>query len=199
MTGLDKIIRDIASETDSAVSAVLDQARKEAEEIRRRADREADAQCAAVKERAEAQAAAVRERAGSAADLQKRKAVLSAKQQLIAEILEKAKQSLYALPDGEYFQMILKMAVRYAPPRKGEILFSPKDLKRLPEGFQQSLNDALKDKGASLTVSSGTREIDGGFVLSYGGVEENCSFSALFDARHDELQDKVHEFVFAGG
>lgn len=199
MTGLDKIIQDIASEADAAVSALLAQAKDEAEEIRRQAAQDAAEKCAAVRGRAEREAAAMKERASSAADLQRRREALSAKQQVIAEIIEKAKQSLYALPDGEYFGVILKMAVKYAPSRDGEILFSPADLKRLPKDFGKTLNDALKEKGASLAVSESTRDIDGGFVLSYGGIEENCSFSALFDAHHDELQDKVHELVFSGG
>ncbi|WP_411676537.1 V-type ATP synthase subunit E [Caproicibacter sp.] len=199
MTGLDKIIQDIVSESDSAVNAQLEKARAQAEELRSKAEREAVEQCAAVGRRAEQEAAMIRERAESAAALRTRKAVLGAKQQLIAEIIDKAKQSLYALPEDEYFKLILKMAVKYAPARTGEILFSPADLKRLPAGFEKALNEAVGGKGASLTVSGQTRNIDGGFVLSYGGIEENCSFSALFDARRDELQDKVNRLVFAGG
>lgn len=199
MTGLDKIIQDITSESDSAVSAKLNKARAQAEEIRSRAGQEAAEECAAVGRRAKEEAAMARERAESAAALQARKEVLGAKQQLIADIIEKAKQSLYALPDDEYFKLILKMAAKYAPARKGEILFSSADLKRLPASFEKSLNEAVKGKGASLKVSKQSRNLDGGFVLSYGGIEENCSFSALFDARRDELQDKVNQLVFSGG
>ncbi|XOQ45027.1 MAG: V-type proton ATPase subunit E [Clostridium sp.] len=199
MTGLDKIIQDIKSEADSAVNARLEKARAQAEEIRSKAQKDAAEQCAAIAKRAEEEANMIRERAKSAAALQTRKAILSAKQQLIADTIEKAKQSLYALPDDEYFSLILKMAVKYAMPRAGEILFSPADLKRLPKDFEKSLNDAVREKGASLKVSGQTRNIDGGFVLSYGGIEENCSFSALFEARRDELQDKVNQLVFAGG
>ena len=62
-----------------------------------------------------------------------------------------------------------------------------------------SLNAALVaggKEGAALTVSSETRDIDGGFVLTYGGIEENCSFDALFDSAHEMLQDKVQEILF---
>ena len=41
--------------------------------------------------------------------------------------------------------------------------------------------------------------MEGGFVLVYGGVEQNCSFAALFDAARDSLQDKLHALLFAGG
>lgn len=199
MTGLDKIVQDITSESDSAVSALLEKAKAQAEELRGRAEQDAAEQCAAVGRRAEEEAAMIRERAESAAALRVRKAVLGAKQQLIADIIEEAKQSLYALPDDEYFKLILKMVAKYTPAGTGDILFSPKDRKRLPQDYEKRLNEAVKGRGASLKISEQTREIDGGFVLSYGGIEENCSFSALFDTRRDELQDKVNQLLFAGG
>ena len=43
------------------------------------------------------------------------------------------------------------------------------------------------------------RNMEGGFVLVYGGVEQNCSFAALFDTARDSLQDKLHALLFAGG
>lgn len=70
-------------------------------------------------------------------------------------------------------------------------------MERLPEGFEDRLNAALKDKGAVLRISGDTRDIDGGFVLTYGGIEENCSIDALFDAAHEVLQDKVQEILFS--
>ena len=39
--------------------------------------------------------------------------------------------------------------------------------------------------------------MDGGFVLLYGGIEENCTVRALFDARREALQDQVHALLFA--
>ena len=48
-----------------------------------------------------------------------------------------------------------------------------------------------------LHISGDTRDIDGGFVLTYGGIEENCSIDALFDAAHEVLQDKVQEILFS--
>ena len=63
----------------------------------------------------------------------------------------------------------------------------------MPEGFRAEIaRMAAENKGGSLTVSGETRRMEGGFVLVYGGVEENCSFRALFDSRKDELQDKVN-------
>ncbi len=40
------------------------------------------------------------------------------------------------------------------------------------------------------------KAIPDGFVLVYGGVEENCTLKALFDVKKDQLQDKVNEILF---
>ena len=93
--------------------------------------------------------------------------------------------------------MLLKLAVKSAQTGEGELLFSAKDLARLPEGFEEQINAALKDKGAVLHVSAGSRDIDAGFVLTYGGIEENCSFDAIFDSARETLQDKAQELLFS--
>lgn len=142
MTGLDKIIQDIKDEADTSASALLAKAREEEKTVRKDAQEAGAKKCEEIKRRAEEQVAAVKERAQSAAALKKRKAVLTAKQQIIAEIIEKARQSLYTLPAEKYFGIILKMIKKYAPPQNGEILFLP-----------PTANGFLKILGRRLTPS----------------------------------------------
>ena len=97
---------------------------------------------------------------------------------------------LFALDDKAYFALLGKMVEKYAPEKSGKLLLSAKDLARMPADFAE----AAKKRG--LTVSDETRAIDGGFVLDYDGIEENCSFEALFYASQEALQDKVQEFLF---
>ncbi|WP_312645052.1 V-type ATP synthase subunit E [Hydrogenoanaerobacterium sp.] len=197
MTGLDKILSQIQHEADEAAAAVLAKAKSEAENIVSAGAAKGKADCESIAQQSEHAVADVLARATSAAALQKRKTILTAKQQLINDTIVKARQSLYELPQEQYFSIILKMAQKFALPQEGEILFSAADLQRLPEGFEATLNNAVKAKGATLKVSGETRNIDGGFVLTYGGVEENCSFEALFSSAHDTLQDKVHQLLFS--
>lgn len=197
MTGLEKIIGQIKSESDAAAAETIAKARAEADQILAEAREQAEAECVKIAQASKAEVADCLSRAGSAADLRKRKTILAEKQRLIGEVIEKAKQSLGTLPDSEYFDVIVKMAERFALPQDGQILFSAKDLPRLPQGFEATLNAAIQAKqGGNLVVSKETRNIDGGFVLVYGGVEENCSFTALFDSAHEFLQDKVQELLF---
>ena len=60
--------------------------------------------------------------------------------------------------------------------------------------LEKDLNSKLK-KG-KLTLSSETIDTAGGFVLSYGGVEQNCTFHALIDAGRERLTDKVSKVLF---
>ena len=72
------------------------------------------------------------------------------------------------------------------------------DRKRMPADFPKKLENVLP-KGASLTVSdTPSPSVEGGFLLIYGGIEENCTFRALFDAKREALQDIANQILFAG-
>ena len=64
------------------------------------------------------------------------------------------------------------------------------------QGLLRNGHDLRGQKGGSLTLSDDTADIDSGFILRYGGIEENCSLKALFADRQEELQDLVHKLLF---
>ena len=145
----------------------------------------------------QAQVAAIGAHAQSGAKLKQRQTLLSAKQQLICEIIQSAKDSLLELDDGAYFRLIFQMAAKFALPQQGKLILNEKDLGRAPKDFNAQLEAAVKAiPGAALSLSDSTRPIDGGFVLDYDGIEENCSFDALFYSSQEDLQDKVQELLF---
>lgn len=198
MTGLEKIIKQIEDDAAASAAAVLEDAENQAFQIRQDAKVQGAVQGEETINRAKDEAKAMQERTASAAALQKRKSILAAKQQIIGETMERALQAAVELPPEEYFSNILKMVKKYALPQDGEILFNQKDLQRLPGDFAARL-EKTAPTGAKLTLSKETRNIDGGFVLTYGGIEQNCSFSALFDAAKEGLQDEIHALLFPGG
>ncbi len=196
MTGLEKMINDIQEEAKKAADEVIKTTNKNAKEIIEEAKKSGDKQRAEILKQSDADIADYLSRAKSAAVLQKRKNILSAKQEIINEVIDHAQQSFYDLSDEEYFEIILKMINKYALPQKGEICFSADDLKRIPSGFEKTINRLIGDKNAELVISKSTKDINGGFILIYGGVEENCSISALFDSAREILQDEVNEVLF---
>lgn len=198
MTGLEQIIKQIESDAAASAASIRKEADEKAVQITEEARRRGEARAQEIAAQAQQQAKDVQSRAASAAALQKRQRILAAKQQIISELLDKSLQAMYSLPPGEYFADILKLASKYALPQAGEIYFSQKDLDRLPKGFEKALAQVVP-AGGSLTIAQDDQPIDGGFILAYGGIEQNCSFQALFDAARDGLQDKLHALLFAGG
>lgn len=197
MTGLDKITSQILEDAGKEAQEISDKAKKEAEAIRAEA-RESCKKIAAENDvKLAGEATSYMERIKSSAELKKRQAVLLAKQQVISEMLEQAYETLLQKEGKEYFGLIGKMLNRFVLPKEGEIYFSKKDLDRMPQGFEAEIEKAAFSKGGSLTLAKEPKNVDGGFILVYGGIEENCSFRALLAARRDELSDKVHAMLFS--
>ncbi len=191
MTGLDKILEHIKQDAQQEADRLMTEAKTETDSLLAVADEDENRLRTQADEKRNTQVLLTLERGKSAAALAHRKLLLEAKQEIIADMMEAAKQSLQELPEKEYFETILKMVARYRLLQEGEIMFSKKDLSRVPASFAAAL------KEYSLTVSKETREINGGFVLLYGDIEENCSFDALFFEAKDELADKIRDLLFA--
>ena len=196
MTGLEKILYQIEEEAKSSAEKIVEDANKEAQAILTKAD----ATCQEMKAAAEQRCAAVTEdilaKSRSAAGMQRKKDLLAAKQQVIGEVIDQAQKSLYKLDDAAYFALIEKMLEKSVLAESGQIRFNAADQKRLPAGFEKKIAAIAEKKGGALTVSQETCDIDGGFLLVYGGIEENCSFAAMFAAEKENLQDKVHTLLF---
>lgn len=195
MTGLEKIIREIEDEAAGEVQSVISKAKAEAEAMLNEARAQSDKLTGEIDKNAQAQIRDIESSRESAIQLQRRQRILQARQELIAETIGKARESLYTLDEEKYFDLVTRLAAGSAQPGEGEVIFNEKDLGRLPAGFEKKLNQALGE-GKKLSISKSTRPVDGGVVLSYGGIEENCSFEAVFNARWDDFSDLVRDTLF---
>lgn len=196
MTGLDKMKSQILDEAKAAADSKTAEAKKQAEEMLDQAKAEAAKTTSSISQKSEAEVANYKERVASSIDLRRRTELLAAKQEIIAEVLDKAYGTLKTMESGEYFDMLLKLLGKYALPQEGEIYFSSTDLERLPSGYEEKISLAAGEKGGSLTLSKTGRNIENGFILVYGGIEENCTLKAMFDSKRDELSDRVHQLLF---
>ncbi|MDF2950855.1 MAG: hypothetical protein K0S18_438 [Anaerocolumna sp.] len=197
MTGLEKIIKHIEDDAAAISKSILSEAESKAQEIVSAAKAEGEKKRAEITERSKLEVEASLSRAESAALLREKKIILNTKQEIIEDVITKAKESLEKLPEKEYFDVIINMVKKNALNKAGYIVFSKKDKGRLAENFQDVINEVLAgNSGATLTISEETKEIDGGFILIYGDIEENCSFDALFLAARESLQDKVSKVLF---
>ena len=196
MTGLEKITSEIKADADKSVAAIIDKANAEASGILAGAEKEAAEAVAKINHDVSVRLSASKSTAESAAALRKRRLILEEKQKLIGEVIEEAKNLIYALPDDVYFEKILKLAEKNVNPAEGTIIFNAKDLSRLPADFETKLNVVAVAKGGKLTVSKEPRPIDGGFVLLYEGIDQNCSITSLFETHIESVQDKIQKLLF---
>lgn len=196
MTGLEKIINQIQEDARRDADAVIAQAKENADEILTQARADAQKLQEEILKKSEKDIANYRKRAQSSADLKKRTAILKAKQDTISHMLEKAYEKVCSKDTKTYFDRIERMIRAYAQPAAGVICFSQQDLDRMPKDFSDRIQAAAESVKGSLTLSEKGIRIDNGFVLSYGGIEENCTLRAVFDMKKDDLTDKVHEMLF---
>ncbi len=191
------MISQIKEEADASAAKILEEAQTEAEEIRKKGEDE----CARIRERAEVQNEAAKadilSKSRSSAQMERRRYLLLAKQEMIDEVINEAHASLLALDTPAYFDALVRLVEKHAQAQCGEIRFNQKDLCRIPADFMRRASEAAKKNGGDLILSDEPCEIDGGFLLVYGDIEENCSFDALFLADREVLQDKLHTFLFA--
>lgn len=197
MSNLEKILKHIEDNANNNAKKLIENANAAADKTIKDAQAQADLKYAQRLEQAKADAKAYISFAEASSALKKRQIVLDSKQQIIKDLINQAKNHIVSLPENEYFEIILKMVKKYCMGKSGQIIFSEQDKKRMPKNFEKSINEAISDKkGANLELSNEVRAIDGGFVLNYGDIEQNCSFDALFADKYDLLQDEVYKLLF---
>lgn len=227
MNGIEKITARIAEDGKAENDALLAEARAQAAEIAARYQGEARAAADEVLDQGRRDAEERARRMESAAQMECRKAVLSAKQDVIEEAFQAAHKKLLELPREEYVALLADLAVKASVTGREKLIFSAPDRAqvgkavvmaaneklakavspKLPEEVTETRAGAILDKmvaGASavlsgtgmLTLAEETRPMDGGFILSDGAVEVNCTFDTLIRLQRGALAGEVAKVLF---
>ena len=109
MTGLEKMQNQILEEARKKAEEILEQAKQEAEQIKKDARVKGQEESTRILEKSRAEVKNTEERSVSSCALQKRQVLLETKQELIAQVLEKAYHTLTEAEEETYFQIIRKM------------------------------------------------------------------------------------------
>ena len=196
MRGIEKIAAQIIGEAEEKKAAIYEEIQHKIDELNAKTDEEIKAELERINDDILREEGTLEELAGLAAKQKRRQAALSAKQEVIGEIINEAYERLLNLEDEKYFAVIKKMLEDNVLSEKGEIIFSARDRQRMPKGFEDVIKNVAFEKGGELVMSDEIRSIDGGFVLVYGGIEENCTFKAMLEASREELHDMVNGKLF---
>lgn len=196
MRGIEKIAAQIIGEAEEKKAAIYEEIQHKIDELNAKTDEEIKAELERINDDTLREEGTLEELAGLAAQQKRRQAALSAKQEVIGEIINEAYERLLNLEDEKYFAVIKKMIEDNVLSEKGEIIFSARDRQRMPKDFEDVIKNVAFEKGGELVMSDEIRSIDGGFVLVYGGIEENCTFKAMLEASREELHDMVNGKLF---
>lgn len=195
-SGLEKIIEKINEENIRECENIENKAKQKAEKIIADEIESAKADADKIIAKAKADAALTDEKAKSGSLLLEKKIKLEVKNQIIAETVVKIKERLKSLPTDEYLKIVQKLVTSYAKEGEGTLKFSSDDFKKIPADFEKTLNSVLPEK-TTVKISDETINADGGFILSYDDIEENCTFDALIDTNIDAIRDKLNSKLFA--
>ena len=193
MSGIDVIISQIEQDTQAVCEKIIAEAQAKADKILAEARDQAQSVAAAGKDKTAARVADIKKRGDSAADLEEKRVMLRAKQDIISTMLKKGLDDAKNLPDNEYFALIVQMVEKYSQPEDGIICFGRRDKERMPYDLPERVNSAAKGR---LTLAVEDADIDAGFILKYGGIEQNCSFDAIFASEAETLSDRAGKLLF---
>ena len=195
MNGIEKITARSETDARGEIAEILREGEEMAAKIRSDYQAQADAAAkeaaAAGKEAAQRQA----ERLEGAANMEAKKMLLAAKQSCMDAAFEKAHKQLLDLPDGQYSDLLAKIAAKASRSGKEEIILSAKDNKRVGAKVVEKANTILKN--GKLTLSGETREMDGGLILRDGQVEVNCAFETQLRVLREEMTAEVAAILFS--
>ena len=150
MSGLHKMKAQIIAEAQENAKEILAQAHAQADSIIGEAKAQAEKDARKIVAQAEA----------GGEDSERR-----------SEVLEDAYKAVGELDDAAYFAMLEKVLEKYVLPEEGTICFTEKDRKRMPQGYMEKVYETAKKKGGSLELTETVPDgMDGGFILTYGGI-----------------------------
>lgn len=196
MDGLEKIIRKIEEDTDNTVSSIISDAEHKAEQIIAEAETNGDMESRDIIAAAKSESEAMLKRAHSGGEFIRKNKLLSRKVEIIGQTMSKAVLSFVREDPAKYFDAMIRLAEKYALDGKQEMVFSDKDMERLPGDFSKKLKSAVGER-ADITVRGGGSFV-GGFLLISEDMVENCTVEALIGENEIEIKDELCKILFTG-
>lgn len=198
MSGINKIKERILEEARLQAEETTKRAEKEASEILDSAKKDAEKKKNQIIEKAKLEAVEVKKRLKAVAELEARKQKLQAKQEVVEEAFKNTIKKLNTMPNDEYVSIITDLIVSSAQNGNEEIILSDKDKKSIPSDFEEKINQKLSSRGnaGKVTLSKETRDINGGFILKLDNIEINNSFDAIIRMKRNEIEADVINSLF---
>lgn len=181
-------IETIRVDTEQKVATIKARAEAEAEEV------EADILASARKETDE-----VARRAEAEANLTRRRIMLRAKGELVNEVMRKASDMLVRLPEDRYRAFLVRLLMEAAPTAGScEVVFNERDRTSIGKSVLAEVGESLRKKGyrVSLTIASQPGTMSGGFRLVGSDSEVDSTFERLLHMASESYEPEIARILF---
>lgn len=192
MGGLEKITEQIIKKANDEAELIINDAKEKALAIGNESKKEIDELVLNNQNTIKNDCEKIMSMAQSQDRQTERSELLKARSEVIETIISDAKKFITEMDKEEYKEVLLKILKNSITESEGEIIFSKNDVKLVDDDFIQKINDLSKGK---LTVLKETQNIENGFIIRYGKIEQNCSIDSIFEEKHNELTDLVNDFL----
>ena len=196
MSGLDNIVEEIRNQSKQEADEILKEADVFCKDYMNKIKKDVEVEVVSIEKKALADRKLYEEKTVSGMEFLERNSILRAKQQVIEQAIDKARESIAGLNDEEYFNVLEKLLRKNVQQGKGKICLSKKDLDRIPNGFEDRVKEIVAENQGELVIDKEPANIKDGFVLVYGEIEENCTLKALFDSNIDRIKDIANKQLF---
>ena len=187
------IKKKIETEARQEAGKLLQRAREEADAILAEADLQAEKMRQSYERRLQEEEPEVLRRRRIVADMDVQRLELGARREVIGKTFETALGALRALPAEKYEAFVTALLENAMITKSEEVLVGRKE-KVVTAAWLEKFNKA---HDASLTLSSEKLNEAGGFVLSQGRVDVNCTFDMLVHSLTEDLEADVVERLFS--
>ena len=143
------------------------------------------------KAKASEDAARVKSRRESIANLEARKMQLASKQEVIHECFADAGRQILELPKQQYVELLLGR-IRDIGATRGVIALNERDR----ESIGAELIAAVNQSGGEFTLSEGTIDASGGFMLTMGRIEIDSTLEMMVASVKEEVMQDVVAALF---
>lgn len=196
MSGLDNIVEEIRNQSKQEADEILKEADVFCKDYMNKIKKDVEVEVVSIEKKALADRKLYEEKTVSGMEFLERNSILRAKQQVIEQAIDKARESIAGLNDEEYFNVLEKLLRKNVQQGNGRICFSKKDLDRIPKDFEDRVKEIATENQGELVIDKEPANIKDGFVLVYGEIEENCTLKALFDSNIDRIKDIANKQLF---
>lgn len=192
-----KIIDDIMREAQNEAQCIRYEAQSDANSI----IAEAQSDCARMAEHADTQIISdrvrLKKRYEAARVSRRRNILLQAKQDIIEKGINDTFLKLTNVSGAEYDKLILELMSKRMRGGECTIYFPPSF--ELSKSLESSIRGLAEKSGCTYTISRGRENVKNGFIMVYGGIEENCTFGSLLEENRTALSELAAKTLLGMG